>query len=110
MVWDVVIDKGFISIVLLGVGLLTLALAVLDLIRAWMLISRGLYRVQRSSHHPWSLRHAPLREGLTLLAIGGTVAYGIQAELGFWVTAFLVVAAVGLVKMLTGAVVFRIHP
>jgi hypothetical protein len=108
VVWDVVIDQAFVFRVLLGVGVLILALAALELVRTWLLVSRGFYRVQRFSHHPWSLRHAPLREGLTLLAVGGTVAYGIQAQLGFWVTAFLVVAAVGLVKVLTGAVV-RIH-
>jgi len=101
--WDVVIDQAFVWRVLLSIGGLVLALAAMDLIRAWLLISRGLYRLQRSPH-PWSFRHAPLREGLTLLAVGGTVAYGIQAGLGFWVTAFLAVAGVGLVKVLTSAV------
>ncbi len=108
MVWDVVIDQAFVWRVLLGTGVLILALAALDLARASLLIRRGLYRVQRHPHH-WSFRYGRFREGLTMLAVGGTVAYGIHVGLGFWVTLFVVVAAVGLIKVLTGAVV-RIHP
>ncbi len=100
-----VLSQNLVLTMFFGVLGLIFALAVLNLIKVAILASRGLYKCK--PHRvvaEWPLRHhhSRVRDGLFLLVVGGVIAYGIYAHLGFWLTVALVLAGVGLVRILTG--------
>lgn len=81
--------------------LLIFVLALLSHFRKMAIINRGLYKPRRSD---WSGDWRRIRDGLGLMVIGGVLAAGIYYDLNGWVIFWLIVAGVGLSRMVGGLV------
>ncbi len=78
-----------------------LALAILAHLRTLALIKAGLYKPHEQAS--WFSRHA-FRDGLIMLAIGGSIFAGIFFSLGFWATIFLALGAIGVAILISSFV------
>lgn len=80
---------------------LIFVLALLSHFRRMALINRGLYKPNRSN---WSADWRRVRNGLAVLLTGGIVAAGIYYDLDGWLIFWLIVAGLGLSKMVSGLI------
>lgn len=108
MTYDLIVDQTLVLTMFFGILGLIFALAVLNLVRVAVLARRGLYKPHKLAG-VWAVKHSRIRDGLTLLVVGGVVAYGIHYGLGFWVTVFILIAGVGLIQILSGLAGRRYH-